>query len=77
VEVENTGKLAGEEVVQVYVKPGQPGQGPIRSLAAFERVPLKPGEKKIVQLTLDPRQFARPGTVEIAAGALSGKLEIR
>ena len=77
VEVENTGKLAGEEVIQVYVKPGQPGQGPIRSLAAFERVPLKPGEKKIVQLTLDPRQFARPGTFEIAAGALSGKLEIR
>jgi beta-glucosidase len=79
VEVENTGKIAGEEVVQVYVtRASRPARAPIRSLAAFERVSLKPGEKRSVQLTIPARQFAmtaadgrrmaEPGTFEISAG---------
>src|ERR1035437_3634572 len=69
VEVQNAGKLAGEEVVQLYLKRrGVQGEAPIRSLAGFERVALKPGEKKIVEFALTPRQLAPPGTVEIAVG---------
>jgi beta-glucosidase len=69
VEVRNSGKLAGEEVVQLYLKRrGEQGLEPIRSLAGFERVALRPGEKKIVEFTLTPRQLSPPGTVEIAVG---------
>jgi beta-glucosidase len=68
VEVQNAGKLAGEEVVQLYLKRRGVGEAPIRSLAGFERVPLRPGEKKIVEFTLTPRQLAPPGTVEISVG---------
>jgi beta-glucosidase len=69
VEVRNTGKLAGEEVVQLYLKRrGEQGVAPIRSLAGFERVALRPGERKIVEFTLTPRQLTPPGTVEISVG---------
>ncbi|HMD70115.1 MAG TPA: glycoside hydrolase family 3 C-terminal domain-containing protein, partial [Bryobacteraceae bacterium] len=69
VEVLNAGKLAGEEVVQLYLKRrGEQGTEPIRSLAGFERVALRPGEKKIVEFALTPRQLTPPGTVEISVG---------
>jgi beta-glucosidase len=69
VEVLNAGKLAGEEVVQLYLKRrGVQGEAPNRSLAGFERVALRPGEKKIVEFVLTPRQLAPPGTVEISVG---------
>jgi beta-glucosidase len=80
VEVENTGSRAGEEVVQVYVKPPGPegAPGPIRSLEGFERVALRAGERKTVRFTLTPRQLSRvtaegrrvvePGVVQIAVG---------
>jgi beta-glucosidase len=69
VEVRNAGKLAGEEVVQLYLKHrGEQGVAPIRSLAGFERVALRAGERKIVEFTLTPRQLAPPGVVDIAVG---------
>jgi beta-glucosidase len=69
VEVLNAGKLAGEEVVQLYMKRrGEQGAVPIRSLEGFERIALKPGEKKFVEFILTPRQLAPPGDVEIAVG---------
>jgi beta-glucosidase len=79
VEIENTGKMAGEEVVQVYVsQASRSSHAPIRALAAFDRVALKPGEKKMVQLSVPARSFAltgadgrrmvQPGTFEISAG---------
>jgi beta-glucosidase len=69
VEVLNTGKLAGEEVVQLYMKRrGDRSELPIRSLEGFERIALKPGEKKFVEFILTPRQLAPAGDVEIAVG---------
>jgi beta-glucosidase len=69
VEVLNVGKLAGEEVVQLYMKRrGDRSELPIRSLEGFERIALKPGEKKFVEFILTPRQLAPPGDVEIAVG---------
>jgi beta-glucosidase len=76
VEIENTGKAAGEEVVQVYAKAARPG--PIRTLAGFQRVALRAGEKKTVQVSVAARQFAstgadghrrvEPGTYQISVG---------
>ena len=79
VEVENTGKTAGEEVVQLYIKlPASAPRAPIRSLAGFERVALRPGEKKTVQFSVEARQLcmtssdghrrAEPGAFELAVG---------
>jgi beta-glucosidase len=79
VEVENIGTLAGEEVVQVYVKAVRPSQpAPIRSLEGFQRVALRPKERRTVQFTLLPRQFSHatadgrrrvePGAFEISVG---------
>lgn len=59
VKVENTGGLAGDEVVQVYVKDIKATcRVPKHSLAGFRRVSLKPGESKIVSFKLQPQQFS-------------------
>jgi beta-glucosidase len=90
VEVENTGKMAGEEVVQLYTSTGAK-DGPIRSLAGFERVFLRPGERKTVTFRLGPRELSsvsndgrravRPGSLRVAvgggqSGALNGAIQI-
>ncbi len=70
VEVENTGAIAGEEVVELYVTTA--GDGPIRSLAGFKRVSLKPHERMTVPFTLTGRQLAHftPEGKRIAYGAV-------
>jgi beta-glucosidase len=57
VTVTNTGSIAGDEVVEAYVKTPQPG-GPIQSLVGFERISLAPGASKKVRLTIDPRSLS-------------------
>jgi len=54
VNVRNAGSVAGSEVVEAYLKTPQ-ADGPLRSLAGFERVFLQPGENRDVTLTIDPR----------------------
>lgn len=79
VNVKNTSKMSGEEVVQLYVSlPKSKLQKPIRSLQGFKRVYLKAGETKTVEFELKPAQFAardnnnvqvvEPGIVEISVG---------
>jgi len=59
VAVQNTGKRAGDEIVQLYVRPLAPKvDRPIRELKSFARVSLLPGETKTVTLTLAPSAFA-------------------
>jgi beta-glucosidase len=48
VEVRNSGKRDGEDVVQLYVK----HPGVVRELQGFERVPLRAGEKKTIQFSV-------------------------
>ncbi|MCP1374784.1 beta-glucosidase BglX [Dyella lutea] len=51
--VRNTGKRAGTEVVQLYVRNlGASVEQPVRSLQGFQRVALKPGESKQVTFHL-------------------------
>ena len=58
-EVENTGSVAGKEVVELYIAPKTEGIfRPIRELRGFEKVELLPGESKVVRFTLDDRSFA-------------------
>ncbi len=58
VQVTNTGALAGDEVVQVYLKNLESiSHQPLHSLKAFQRIHLMPGETKLIQLTLRPDAF--------------------
>jgi beta-glucosidase len=59
VDVTNTGKLAGDEVVQLYThqKTSRDKQ-PIRQLRGFQRVHLNPGQTRNVQLTLRAADLA-------------------
>jgi beta-glucosidase len=51
--VKNTGKRAGTEVVQCYVRNlGASLEQPVRSLQGFERITLQPGESKQVAFKL-------------------------
>jgi beta-glucosidase len=58
VRVKNAGTLAGAEVVQVYVNQNKPAvQRPDKELKSFEKVFLKPGESKVLNLVLDAEAF--------------------
>ncbi|HET9401826.1 MAG TPA: glycoside hydrolase family 3 C-terminal domain-containing protein, partial [Candidatus Acidoferrales bacterium] len=57
-DVQNTGSVAGDEVVEVYVSHPELVGAPIRSLAAFQRVHLDRGEKKTLSLTLRDRELS-------------------
>jgi beta-glucosidase len=57
--VKNSGKRAGAEVVELYMRPLQPTiDRPVRELKGFERVSLQPGESRTVTFTLVPRDLA-------------------
>ncbi len=59
VEVTNTGKVAGKEVVQVYVHEHKSKLvRPPKELKGFAKVELQPGETKTVSVPLDFRAFA-------------------
>jgi beta-glucosidase len=71
VRVKNTGKLAGDEVVQAYLTyPKQPS-APIHALKGFQRVHLAPNEETTVTLTLSSRDLAlvgEDGTYRVSPG---------
>lgn len=57
VEVANTGKRDGDEVVQVYIKRIADTEGPNKTLKAFKRVNLKAGEKKVISIDFKRGNF--------------------
>jgi beta-glucosidase len=58
VEVENVGKRAGDEVVQLYVRDMAASvTRPVKELRGFERVPLRPGEKRRIEFALAPEHL--------------------
>jgi len=58
-EVQNTGKIAGEEIVQVYVHDQVASiTRPVRELKAFENVFLEPGETKKISFSLPTEALA-------------------
>jgi beta-glucosidase len=86
VDVTNTGKRAGDEVVQLYVRDEVSSvPRPVLELKAFERVTLEPGEKRTVRFELAPDALAfwdidmkwtvEPGTFSVSAGSSSASLK--
>jgi len=84
--VENVGKLTGDEVVQLYVRDEYSSIArPLMMLRGFRRITLKPGEKTTVEfkLTLDDlamydtelRRIVEPGTYQVLVG--SSSMDIR
>ncbi|HEY1033535.1 MAG TPA: glycoside hydrolase family 3 N-terminal domain-containing protein [Pseudoxanthomonas sp.] len=82
VRVTNTGKRAGEEVVQLYVRDDVASvTRPVKQLRGFQRVALKPGESKVVTFAigfddlsmLDDRmqRVVEPGTFTVFVGGSS------
>jgi beta-glucosidase len=59
VNVTNTGKLDGDEVVELYLTDEKASSTrPIRQLEGFRRINLKAGETKTIEFVLIPRQFS-------------------
>ncbi len=59
IDIRNTGKMAGAEVLQVYVKPINPKvMRPEKELKAFKKVFLKQGEKQTISFELNADAFA-------------------
>lgn len=82
VEVTNSGKMAGDEIVQLYIRDKvSTVTRPVKELKDFQRVSLKPGETKKVVFEITPDKLAfhnvnmkftvEPGTFEIMAGGSS------
>ena len=62
VRVTNTGKLNGEEVVQLYIShQGIQRKTPLKALKGFQRISLKAGESKTISFTLTPEQLSLVG----------------
>lgn len=55
--VTNTGRVAGDEVVQLYLSFPQVAGAPIRALRGFKRVHLDPGQSQQVHFELSPRDL--------------------
>ncbi|MCX6319005.1 MAG: glycoside hydrolase family 3 C-terminal domain-containing protein [Bacteroidetes bacterium] len=59
VQVKNTGKRDGEEVVQLYVSHQyNKGKAPLRALKGFQRIYLKAGQARQISFTLTPEQLS-------------------
>lgn len=57
VNIKNTGKRDGEEVIQIYLHKEDDTDGPIKALRAFKRVSLKAGESKDVTIPFTKENF--------------------
>jgi beta-glucosidase len=77
VDVKNTGKRAGEEVVQLYVKYLNPSvERPIKELKGFKRIPLEPGETKTVTMPLKGEQLSYWDLAQKRFVVENGKIQI-
>lgn len=88
VQLKNTGKMEGKEVVQVYVRDMVSSvMTPVKQLKAFTKVGLRPGESKKVTLSIpvselfltdnQGKRFLEPGTFELQVGSSSENIASR
>ena len=82
VTVANTGKVAGEEVVQLYIRDRAASVvRPVRELKGFQKILLQPGELKVLRFSLGPDELGfyngdgeflvEPGMFDIFVGGVS------
>lgn len=87
VQVTNTGKVAGEEVVQLYIRDVVASTTrPVKALKGFQKVMLSPGETKNItfNLTADDLSFYRsdntfgmePGAFDVMVGGNSSEVKM-
>jgi beta-glucosidase len=92
VTVSNTGKRAGDEIVQLYIRDLVSSvTRPVMELKDFKRISLAPGERKTVEFTITPDKLSflnlnmetvvEPGWFDVMVGSSSvkyqtGKLEV-
>lgn len=74
--LKNIGTREGTEVIQVYVRRCDDVEGPLKSLKAFKRVTLKPGETKSVEIALDDESFTLFDPSTNTMRVVPGKYEI-
>jgi beta-glucosidase len=55
--VKNTGKLAGTEIVQVYVRKVNDVEGPLKTLRGFQRMEIAAGKASQATISLPPSTF--------------------
>ena len=58
VDVKNTGKRDGDEVVELYISFPKVDGAPLKALRGFKRVHVKAGEQQHVSLSLTPRDLS-------------------
>ena len=89
-EVKNTGKMAADEIAQIYLSPAD-GSKMLKpqTLQGFARVTLQPGETKTVKVKLYTEQFGyysheghrqwniAPGTYVVKVGASSADIRLQ
>ena len=88
-DVTNTGKRTGDEVVQLYVHEERSSvKVPVEELRGFQRVSLKSGEKQTVTFTLPAAKLAiwdetthgfvvEPGAFDVMVGASSADIRLK
>jgi beta-glucosidase len=89
VDVKNTGKRAGDEVVQFYVHQEKSSvKVPAKELCGLQRISLQPGEKQTVTFTLPAAKLAiwdetahgfvvEPGVFDVMIGASSADIRLK
>ena len=88
VTVKNTGNCEGTEVVQVYMRNMADAEGPLKTLRAYQRVTLKAGESKTVDIDFPRDRFEGwdvntntmrvvPGKYELMVGSSSADKDLK
>jgi beta-glucosidase len=89
VDVRNSGKRGGDEVVQLYARDVEASvKRPKKQLMAFERISLRPGEARTVSFTVSPERLAfwdekrkawvvEPGAFEVMVGSSSADIRLK
>jgi len=76
ISVSNTGKRAGTEVVQVYVKKMNDTGGPSKTLRGFKRVEVAAGKATTVSIELPPSAFEFYDRSQLKMAVASGEYEV-
>ena len=87
-DVENTGQIEGQEVVQLYLKHGISSVvTPVKELKGFAKVSLEPGQARRVEFSLNAkdlsvldnqlRRVVEPGRFEVQLGASSEGIRLK
>ena len=87
-DIKNTGKRAGTEVVQLYIRDDISSvTTPVRQLRGFQKVQLKPGETKSITFTIEPddlslldrnmKWIVEPGKFTVMVGSSSANIRLK